>query len=147
MPSSNEQGSLGWMLSLLPRGCPAHAVPDLYFIGGVAALVNLVTFLAFMAAGVSLTISAPLAFAVAAAANYFLCVALLFRRKTRWNSATEIFVYGVVVIVAGALDLGITRMLYTIGNPAWLSKSIASLVGLAFNFTGCRFWVFPEKRS
>jgi dolichol-phosphate mannosyltransferase len=117
------------------------------FIGGVAALLNLVTFLAFMGAGVSLTISAPLAFAVAAAANYFLCVALLFRRKTRWNSAPEIFVYGVVVIVVGALDLGITRMLYAIGNPAWLSKSIASLVGLVFNFIGRRFWVFPEKRS
>jgi dolichol-phosphate mannosyltransferase len=116
-------------------------------IGGGAALVNLVAFLAFMAAGVSLTISAPLAFAVAAAANYFLCVALLFRRKTRWNSATEIFVYGVVVIVVGALDLGITRMLYAIGYPAWLSKSIASLVGLVFNFIGRRFWVFPEKRS
>jgi dolichol-phosphate mannosyltransferase len=117
------------------------------FIGGVAALVNLVTFLAFMDAGLSLSISAPLAFAVAAAANYFLCVALLFRHKARWNSATEIFVYGVVVIVAGALDLGVTRMLYTLGNSAWLSKSIASLMGLVFNFLGRRFWVFPEKRS
>src|SRR5215472_17922245 len=44
------------------------------FVGGVAALVNLATFLAFMAAGMSLTVSAPLAFTVAAAANYYLCI-------------------------------------------------------------------------
>jgi len=117
------------------------------FIGGTAAIVNLVTFLSFMATGVPLTISAPLAFAVAAAANYFLCITLLFRHKTRWNSVAEVFVYGVVVIVAGTLDLGITRLLYAIGQPAWLSKAIASLTGLVFNFVCRRFWVFPEKRS
>jgi len=117
------------------------------FIGGVAALVNLVMFLAFMASGMSLSVSAPLAFAVAAAANYCLCIALLFRRKARWNSAIEVLVYASVVILAGALDLGITRILYTVGYPAGLSKAVASLVGLVFNFMGRRFWVFPEKRA
>src|SRR5215467_6709739 len=85
------------------------------FIGGVAALVNLVMFLAFMASGMSLSVSAPLAFAVAAAANYYLCIALLFRRKARWNSAAEVLIYGVVIIIAGSLDLGITKLLYAVG--------------------------------
>lgn len=116
------------------------------FIGGTAALINLVTFLGLMAAGVSLTASTPIAFVVAAVANYFLCVALLFRHKARWNSATEIVVYGAVVVAAGAIDLAVTRMLYVMGNPAWLSKSIASLAGLIFNFLGRRAWVFPERR-
>lgn len=114
------------------------------FIGGASALVNLTIFLALMATGLSLTVSTTFAFVVAAAPNYFLCIALLFRHKARWNSATEILVYALVVIVSGALDLGMTRMLWTMGNPAWLSKSIASLVGLPFNFVGRRFWVFPE---
>jgi putative flippase GtrA len=52
-----------------------------------------------------------------------------------------------IVIAAGTVDLGMTRLFYAIGNPAWLSKSIASLVGLVFNFIGRRSWVFPEKRS
>ena len=117
------------------------------FIGGAAALINLGAFMVLMGAGVSLAVSTPVSFVVAAAANYFLCIALLFRHKARWNSATEILVYGAVVVAVGALDLGMTRLLYAIGNPAWLSKSIASLVGLVFNFTGRRFWVFPEKRS
>jgi dolichol-phosphate mannosyltransferase len=115
------------------------------FIGGAAALINLLAFLILMAAGVSLPVSTPIAFVVAATANYVLCVALLFRHKARWSSATEIIVYGLVVLLAGAIDLGITRMLYAMGNPAWLSKSIASVVGLIFNFAGRRYWVFPER--
>jgi glycosyltransferase involved in cell wall biosynthesis len=118
-----------------------------FFIGAVAALVNLVTFLVLLAVGLSLDVSAPLAFVLAAATNYGLCVALLFRHKARWNSVTEILVYGVVVIIVGALDLGLTRILYAKGHPAWLSKSIASVMGLMFNFLGRRFWVFPEKKG
>jgi len=116
------------------------------FIGGASALVNLAIFLALMAMGLSLTVSAAFAFVVAAATNYFLSVTLLFRRTARWKSVTEIVVYGALVAVAGAVDLGLTRMLYTIGNPAWFAKSVASLLGLVFNFVGRRFWVFPEKR-
>lgn len=117
-----------------------------FFIGGAAALVNLAIFLALMATGLSLTVSTTFAFVVAAATNYFLCIALLFRHKARWNSASEILVYVLVVIVAGALDLGMTRVLWAMGNPAWLSKSIASVLGVLFNFVGRRFWVFPEKK-
>jgi putative flippase GtrA len=99
-----------------------------------------------MTVGLSLTLSTILAFVVAAATNYLLCITLLFRHRARWNSATEILVYGLVVSAAGALDLGITRMLWATGNSAWLSKSIASLMGLLFNFVGRRFLVFPEKK-
>ena len=115
------------------------------FIGGASALVNLLVFVTLVAAGLSLTASTVSAFVVAAVINYLLCITLLFRHKARWNSTTELFVYTVVVAAAGAIDLGMTRVLYMAGNPAWLSKSIASLVGLAFNFIGRRFWVFPER--
>lgn len=114
-------------------------------IGGTAAVINLVCFLGLMAAGVALSVSAPIAFIVAAATNYFLCVTLLFHRKARWNAVVEILVYGVVVVVGGAIDLGITSMLYVVGTSPWLAKSTASLVGLVLNFVGRRFWVFPEK--
>jgi putative flippase GtrA len=117
------------------------------FIGGVSALVNLAIFLVLLATGVPLTGSTVVAFILAAATNYLLCVALLFRHKARWNSTAEILVYGSVVIVAGGIDLGITRLLYTIGHSAWFSKAIASFAGLVFNFVGRRVWVFPEERS
>jgi dolichol-phosphate mannosyltransferase len=116
-----------------------------FFIGGAAAVANLTAFLALMAMGVSLTPSTALAFLVTAAANYFLCIALLFRHKARWSSPTEILVYLAVVLLGGAIDLGTTRLLWTMGHPAWLSKAVASLVGFIFNFIGRRFLVFPEK--
>jgi dolichol-phosphate mannosyltransferase len=110
-------------------------------IGGVAAVVNLVSFLIFLAADLTLTASAVLAFGVAAVANYFLCIALLFRHRARWNSATEGLIYVLVVVAAGGLDLGVTRTLFAMSMAPWLAKSVASLVGLVFNFLGRRFVV------
>jgi putative flippase GtrA len=37
-------------------------------------------------------------------------------------------------------------MIWAMGHSAWFSKSIASLMGLLFNFAGRRLWVFPEKK-
>jgi dolichol-phosphate mannosyltransferase len=111
-------------------------------IGGVAAGVNLVVFLSLLGTGVSLTGSTVLAFVVAAAANYFLCIALLFRHRARWNSATEILMYVLVVVAAGAFDLGVTRALTGLSLAPWLAKSVASLMGLVFNYLGRRYVVF-----
>lgn len=115
------------------------------FIGGAAAVVNLAAFLAFMRAGASLLPAAALAFLIAAATNYLLCIALLFRHKARWNSAAEILVYLAVVLLGGVLDLATTKVLWAMGHPAWLAKAMASLVGFLFNFLGRRFLVFPER--
>jgi dolichol-phosphate mannosyltransferase len=115
------------------------------FIGGAAALVNLAVFLALMALDVPLMPAAALAFVAAAVANYLLCIAILFRHRARWNTAGEILVYVAVVICGGALDLGVTRLLWTAGHPAWLSKALASLAGFIFNFLGRRFLVFSNS--
>ena len=111
-------------------------------IGCAAAILNLISFLALFAFGFSLTASTVVAFMLAAAANYFLCIALLFRHKARWNSATEVFMYVLVVIAVGAFDLGSTRALYAMGMAPWLAKSFASLLGLVFNFLGRKYVVF-----
>jgi len=116
-------------------------------IGGASAVANLVVFLALLIAGLPLTVSTLVAFVIAAAMNYVLCIGLLFRHKARWESLGEVLAYGLVVACVGAVDVGITRMLWAAGNPAWFSKSIASLVGLCFNFAGRRFLVFPERGS
>lgn len=111
-------------------------------IGGAAAVLNLVSFLALLAFGVSLTPSAAVSFALAAAANYFLCIALLFRHKARWNSSGEVCMYVLVVAVVGLLDVGITRGFVAMGAAPWLAKSLASVIGLVFNFLGRRYAVF-----
>jgi dolichol-phosphate mannosyltransferase len=115
-------------------------------IGFSAALVNLTSFLAMLSGGASLTVSTLSAFVLAAVVNYFLCIALLFRHRSRWSSGMEVFAYVLVVAVAGALDLGSTRALYALSVPPWLAKSMASLVGLVFNFAARRSIVFGPRR-
>lgn len=111
-------------------------------IGFAAAVVNLASFLGFLQAGVPISASIVIAFVLAAALNYFLCIVLLFRHKARWNSVTEIFMYVLVVATVALLDLGATRGLMAMGSSPWLAKSLASCMGLLFNFLGRRFVVF-----
>ncbi len=116
-------------------------------IGGVAAAVNLAAFLGLLAGGAGLTAATALAFAGAAAANYLLCIALVFRHKARWNSFGEIAVYAAVVAGVGALDLAMTSGLVRWGVTPWVAKVAASLAGLVLNFAGRKYLVFPEARA
>jgi dolichol-phosphate mannosyltransferase len=111
-------------------------------IGGAAAVVNLICFLTLLAYGVEVSASALFSFVTAAAVNYFLCIALLFRHKARWNSTAEVLMYVLVVVVMAVLDVGMTRVLYSMGVAPWLAKSVASVTGFFFNFLGRRFLVF-----
>jgi len=112
------------------------------FIGGLSAVVNLGAFLVAQASGAPLTPSIVGSFVLAAAVNYFLCIALLFRHKARWSSVAEILIYASVVAIAGIVDLALTRGFMAIGIAAWGAKSIASAIGIMFNFLGRRFAVF-----
>ncbi len=116
-------------------------------IGGFAAIANLIVFLILHTSGLSVWYSAPIAFVVAATLNYVLCILILFRHKARWSSGTEALVYVCVVGIVGGLDVGLTSSLISLGATAGVSKSIATLVGLALNFSGRRYLVFPEPSS
>ena len=100
-----------------------------------------------LSAGWTVTIAAPTAFILAAIANYVLCIFLLFRHKARWNSTNELIIFWFVVGLVGILDLGATKLFILLGAAAWIAKSLASIIGLIFNFIGRRFLVFPEPTS
>jgi dolichol-phosphate mannosyltransferase len=114
------------------------------FIGGVSAVVNLVLFLLLLPA-LGVSASALLAFFGAAAVNYYLSVLVLFRRRARWKSVTEILVFLAVVSAVSALDLCLTGFFITLGLHPSFAKGTATAIGLAFNFAGRRLLVFPEK--
>jgi putative flippase GtrA len=97
--------------------------------------------------GLSLTISTLSAFIIAAAANYLLCILILFRHKARWNSWIEILIYIFIVAEVALIDLGITKSLFKFGASPLRSKTVASALVLILNFSGRRYFVFPEPTS
>lgn len=111
-------------------------------IGSIAAIVNLAVFLAVFALSQTLTVATVSSFVVAAVVNYLLCIWLLFRHTSRWNSVAEVLVYIVVITIAGGLDLGTTVGFYEMGAAPWLAKAGACMVGLVFNFLARRYLVF-----
>lgn len=118
------------------------------FIGGTAAAANLLLFLLmYVSLGIGVFIAAPIAFVLAAGVNYVLCIWLLFQRNARWHTRTELLVYIAVVGSVGVLDAGITALMIRSGTTAAFAKLTAAAIGLALNFAGRRYFVFPEPAS
>jgi len=116
-------------------------------IGGIAALVNLALFLGMLNLGASVSLAAPAAFVLAALINYLMCIFVLFRHKAKWNTQWEQVVYWGLVGFVCIVDLGATKGFLFLGFGALTAKFLASLIGLAFNFLGRRFFVFPEPST
>ncbi len=115
------------------------------FIGGTAALFNLLLFLLLLPT-LSIGPSALIAFYAAAGLNYWLCTHLLFKKYIRWKTGTEQLVYYTSVTGIALVDLATTTTLLAIGLGAVSAKLLASGIGLMLNFAARRFLVFPESR-
>ncbi len=116
-------------------------------IGGISAIANIAIFLCLRSWHIPDNMAILTAFFLAALLNYFLCIALLFRHKARWNSSAEIFIYFAVVICVSLVDFAVTKWLLFLGSSAGFAKATACVAGLIFNFAGRRYIVFPEPSS
>ena len=114
------------------------------FIGGLAALVNIGLFAFLTSFNSSVSIAAAISFVVAAIVNYILCILILFRHRAKWKTATEIMIYSLVVVIAGAIDVSITSFAVSLNVPLITAKAIATATVFLINFFGRRFFVFPE---
>jgi dolichol-phosphate mannosyltransferase len=117
------------------------------FIGGISALFNLFIFLILISFEMNYSISAYTAFITSAFLNYILCVFFLFRRNAKWKSTTEMTIFVSVVSIVGIIDVQTTNLFLSWNFPPGVSKSLASILCLFFNFLGRRFVVFPEPAS
>jgi putative flippase GtrA len=115
------------------------------FIGGTAALFNLLLFMVMLSMGLGVTTSALFAFTAAAGVNYLLCITLLFKRCSRWAGPVEMLVYVGLVVAVALVDMQVTRVLFAGNWPAWLAKLSASAIALSLNFLGRRNLVFAQK--
>lgn len=114
------------------------------FIGGAAAIFNLLFFLLLLQ-WASIGVSAIVAFYAAAGLNYWLCTHLLFKQYVRWKSWREHGVYYSAVTAIAVIDMLMTTGLIAFGMAAAGAKLAASGVGLILNFLARRYLVFPEK--
>jgi glycosyltransferase involved in cell wall biosynthesis len=113
------------------------------FVGGVCAIVNVLLFHAFLTF-TPVWYAAPSAFLLAAALNYWLCILVLFRHRSKWSTWGELGVYGGLVAVVGGIDLLSTMALISAGLTPWSAKAMASGIALVLNYLGRRYLVFPE---
>ena len=114
-------------------------------IGGTAAIFNLLLFLGLRYASIGITTSSLIAFAGAAALNYALCTATIFRRRAYWSGTIEILTYSSLVVSIGILDAVLTNSLTELDISETLAKIAATATGLVLNFTGRKYLIFREK--
>lgn len=115
------------------------------FIGGTAALINLIAFLTFFSSGMNINFALPTAFIIAATVNYILCISILFRHKARWGSLTEILIYILIATLIGFCDFKITNIFLSLQISPFFSKLMVTSSLLILNFLSRRYIIFPEK--
>jgi len=112
-------------------------------VGGVAFLTELATFLALLAAGVSVIPASIASFIVATVANYALSRRIAFARKAI-SGGDEIVRFVLVAGVGLVLNTGVVWGLLLLGVPATIAKVAAVAPVLAWNFLGRRLFVFTD---
>ncbi len=144
----NWKDGLRALYCILHYGAHSSPLPVQFliylFIGGVAALFNLVFFMLLISV-LPVSLSALAAFYGAAAFNYWLCIHLLFRKNIRWESWTELAVYFGAVTGISLIDMSITMALSAWGTGLLLAKLTASGLVVVLNFLVRKYVVFPEK--
>ena len=158
-PRTFDEGKkIGWRDGLRALYCIMHygacnaPVPMqliiYFFIGAVAALVNLGAFaLILRGTDWGVNCATVISYIISAAANYILCIAILFRHKARWSTTGELAAYIVTLAIMGGIDWGLTRLLINwLHAPLW-GKLLASVVGFFGNYFLRRMLVFPMRKK
>ena len=158
-PRTFDEGKkIGWRDGLRALYCIMHygacnaPVPMqliiYFFIGAVAALVNLGAFaLILRGTDWGVNCATVISYIISAAANYLLCIAILFRHKARWSTTGELAAYIATLAIMGGIDWGLTRLLINwLHAPLW-GKFLASAVGFFGNYFLRRVLVFPMSKK
>ena len=152
----SEGKKIGWKDGVRALYCICHYnAPSLpapmqmviyFFIGLAAAIVNIICFNALHALLGGVMLPVILAFLVAAAVNYLLCIAFLFRHKSRWSAGGELLAYAVTLVVMCGLDYGVTIGLMACSLTAFWAKVWSNVVGFIGNFLFRKLFVFGNER-
>lgn len=157
-PRTYEEGKkIGWkdglaaLYCILHYGAPFAPAPMqfliYFFIGALCAIANIAAFAIFMGLGMPMVPAVVIAFILAALLNYLLCLAILFRHKSRWSGPREILAYGAVVAIMCVADVAMTLGFTWLGCVPVVSKALSSVIGFIGNFLLRKFAVFATPKS
>ncbi|MBE6369112.1 MAG: glycosyltransferase [Lentisphaerae bacterium] len=158
-PRSYEEGKkIGWRDGVHALYCIMHygacnaPVPMqlllYFFIGAAAALVNLGVFaLLLNCSNLTANWAIVISYAASAAANYLLCIAILFRHKARWTTTGELLAYIITLLIMGGVDYLLTLFLIGALKAPLTGKLLASIVGFFGNYLLRKYLVFPMRRK
>ncbi|MBO7147767.1 MAG: bifunctional glycosyltransferase family 2/GtrA family protein [Lentisphaeria bacterium] len=118
-----------------------------FFIGGTAALVNLICFAVMTSYSMTLLPAVIGSYVISAVVNYILCILLLFRHKACWSTFGEFMAYTITLVIMGGIDYGITVGLIHIGIGMIFAKFLASIVGFFGNYLLRKYFVFFLKNK
>lgn len=149
----SEGKKIGWKDGVRALYCIFHYnAPSLpvpmqlivyFFIGSAAAVANVVCFeLLVRFCAVAVLPAVVAAFLFAAAVNYLLCIAFLFRHNARWSSVGEFATYAVTLAIMGGTDYGVTAGLMALSCPSIWAKACSNVIGFLGNYLLRRFFVF-----
>ena len=116
-------------------------------IGTAVGLLHFLLFLIFYYSGITFEFALLLPHVIVSIFNYFLCTTLLFRSQVRWNRATEIILYAVVVMVTGLIGLMVVKYFFGIGVRPLFAGLPAVPIVFAGYFLAMRYVIFPESKT
>ena len=108
------------------------------------AVLNLLVWLTGTTEGVGLAVINVVAFAVAVTNSYLWNKFWTFRRKDSDEVGQEISKFLVVSVIGALLNTGVVFGITTLMDTLWVNvaKVLATIVVLAWNFVGYKFWAF-----
>ena len=112
-----------------------------FFIGLLCAVCNISLFAALVNV-FPLFIAISIAFSLAAALNYLLCILILFRHKARWSAKGEFLAYVCGVGIMWGMDYLCTAGLSFLGMGLIPAKVCSSGIGFIGNFMVRKYLVF-----
>lgn len=152
-PRSYDEGKkIGWkdglaaLYCILHYGAPYAPGPIqfliYFFIGAFCAVANIAGFAILAGLGLPMVAAIVIAFILAALLNYLLCLAILFRHKSRWSGPGEIASYIAVIVIMCVADLAMTLGFTWLGCAPIVSKTLATIIGFVGNFLLRKYLVF-----
>jgi putative flippase GtrA len=116
-------------------------------VGGICFTIDIVGFVFLRYFGMAILAASAASFVTATIANYLLCCVLVFR-SGRFSRGEELLRLFTIAVIGLSLNSAVVWILAEIvGLDATLSKVLAVLPVLAWNYLGRRSMVFDDRPS